>query len=379
MDKIVTSEQQRLINELLSDPVHFVQDGGIQDLISVGIDYKHLRGMICRIYDINEDRLHEISNANKGTLGKLNRKSTKNRNKLYEKKIDKQELGKKYYRLYVEGDSWFQFPRFMKDIIDWLNDHDDFLIKSDAYGGDWITNIIYEGQYIEGLTTYPPDAFLISGGGNDLVGDHRLAVMVSKESRIKTKKYNSLGEINSPILNDKEKQMILDAQKHLNKEFYALLAVFELQYSLMFGQLYAEKSKFSEMITITQGYDYPVPSPKRRVSFRTPLQPLVNSVLDTGNWLYTPLKIKGIIDEYAQRSIMFAMIFEFNEMLSGFSKKYEKIFHVDSRGLTSGQKDWYDELHLKKSYYKRVAKAYEHIIRNYESIGDNRIVRSKDF
>lgn len=200
-----------------------------------------------------------------------------------------------------------------------------------------------------------------------------------KVAKIKEHKYSSLEQINSPILSHEEKEMILHAQQHLNKEFYALLAVFQLQYTVLCNKIYDDDCKHKNVITITQGYDYPIPSPKRRISLRTPLQPLVNTFLDSGNWLYTPLMIKGILDEYTQRSIMFTMIFEFNEMLSSFTKieKY-KVYHVDSRGLTTSHDDWYDELHLKSHVFKRVAKTYEYIIRNHETLGDRRIIRTRE-
>jgi hypothetical protein len=384
MPEEISTEQEELINELTSNPVKFIKDGGIQKLIDTKIEFKHLRGIVCRIYDINESQLQELSNANTGRLGEMNRKATDQRMTLFNKKVDNQKNGRKYYRIYAEGDSWFQFPKFINDIIDHLNDRDDFLIVGDAYGGDWITNIIYEEQYIAGLSTYMPEIFLISGGGNDLVGSHRLAVMVDKKSNMDDspeilKKYTNIDQITSTILSTQEKQMIMEAQKYLNKEFYALLAVFELQYTKMFNNLYKPDSKHKNIISITQGYDYPIPSPKRRFSFSSPLQPLINKFLDTGNWLYTPLMTKGILDEYAHRSIMFAMIFEFNEMLSSFAKNKDyKVFHVDSRGLTKNIDDWYDELHLKEPFFGKVAKAFDYIIRNHQSLGDRRIIRTKE-
>jgi hypothetical protein len=297
---------------------------------------------------------------------------------VYTKKVNKQKSGKRYYRIYAEGDSWFQFPRFIKDVIDWLNDRDEFLIVSDAYGGDWITNILYEEQYVTGLTTYAPDFFLISGGGNDLVGNHRLGVMVDQISNYSTLKYNNLEDIKSEILNHDQKQWIFDAQKHLNKEFYALIGVFKLQYTLLFNKLYKSNNKHTNVISITQGYDYPIPNNDRRFSLRTPLQPLVNAFLDNGNWLFTPLMIKGIIDQKMQQAIMFTMIYEFNEMLSSFSHKYENVYHVDNRGLATGKKDWYDELHYKSHIYSHVANAYDHIIRNAHHGGLKKVIRSID-
>ena len=79
----------------------------------------------------------------------------------------------------AEGDSWFQFPICVKDIIDWLIKEDNFAVYCIAAGGDWIANIIYEEKYIEELSVHALDVFLMSGGGNDMVGGNKLAVMVS--------------------------------------------------------------------------------------------------------------------------------------------------------------------------------------------------------
>jgi hypothetical protein len=363
-EKELSPGLEALVDQLMNDPVSFKLRNGLGLLIDQGIEFGHLRGLIRRIYDLNESQLYDISNANSGTLGKLNKKDTEARMKLYTRKVNKQKPEKTYYRIYAEGDSWFQFPRFIKDVIDWLNDRDDFLIISDAYGGDWITNILYEEQYVTGLTTYTPEFFLISGGGNDLVGNHRLGVMVDKNSNYDTVKYKSAEDIKSEVLSDAQKSMILNAQRHLNKEFYALIAVFELQYTLLFNKLYKSNNKHQNIISITQGYDYPIPDNNRRFSVRTPLQPLVNAFLDNGNWLYTP--------------IMFTMIYEFNEMLASFAHKYDKVYHVDNRGLARDKNDWFDELHYKSHIYRSVADTYDQIIRNAKQGRVKKIVRSSE-
>jgi hypothetical protein len=111
---------------------------------------------------------------------------------------------------------------------------------------------------------------------------------------------------------------------------------------------------------------------------RTPLQPLVNAFLDNGNWLYTPLMMKGILDPGMQQSIMFTMIYEFNEMLASFAHKYDKVYHVDNRGLARDKNDWFDELHYKSHIYRSVADTYDQIIRNAKQGRVKKIVRSSE-
>ena len=53
-----------------------------------------------------------------------------------------------------------------------------FAVWSLASGGDWLLNMLSARQYVEELSVLHPDVFLISGGGNDLVGSSRLAAVV---------------------------------------------------------------------------------------------------------------------------------------------------------------------------------------------------------
>lgn len=135
------SELDELKELLLKDPLEFEKNDGVKKIMENGLDYSHLRELIQRIYDINENQLIETSNANTGVIGFLNKISTIRRKMKFNNKVKNQKPGKKYYKIYAEGDSWFQFPIFLVDIIDWLNKNKDFLIYSDAYGGDWITNM----------------------------------------------------------------------------------------------------------------------------------------------------------------------------------------------------------------------------------------------
>lgn len=73
-----------------------------------------------------------------------------------------------------EGDSWFSFPGHWNTIdhLDDLLNHNVSLLRLEE-SGDTIANMIggkQRGQLRRLLTTYPVDALLFSGGGNDVVG-----------------------------------------------------------------------------------------------------------------------------------------------------------------------------------------------------------------
>jgi len=267
----MNSINKPLINKMLKNPLGFSAIDFKQLIDSYLINdnkynvkeaFSDFRECIRHIYDLNEEQLRNISNANTGMLGKLNRRSTDIRQKKYFKRIENQQPNKKYISIYAEGDSWFLFPTFVKDIIDWLEKNENYLIYSDAYGGDWITNIIYEGQYIEALTIHKPDVFLISGGGNDLVGNERMAVMVSKQAQ-EDIKHTEQTLIN--IENKQHRELILSAQPFITKEFYAFILTMKAQYTMLFNGLYHNTDRFKDMISITHGYAYTYP--KKGVNF----------------------------------------------------------------------------------------------------------------
>jgi hypothetical protein len=133
------------------------------------------------------------------------------------------------------------------------------------------------------------------------------------------------------------------------------------------------------LITITQGYDYAIPSFKKSWSFRYPLKILLNKAMDNGCWLMRPLKIRGIFDPALQRALVMTFIYEYNQIFIELATKYgfDNVYHLDCRGLAYEEKDWHDELHYKSYVYEYAARAYTHIIRNHDSC--EKVVRAVDF
>jgi len=357
--------KSELIDLALKDPLKFEADGLFAELVKeeTGLEFPDLREMIKRVYNINESSLLEQSDASLGIIGKLNKRSTEKRIKKYNKKIDKgfrdiNDPDKKM--ILIEGDSWYQFPISLKDITDWLLKKKHYAIYSIAYAGDFITNIIYEGKYIEELSIHAPDVFLMSGGGNDMVGGYKIAVMVNPRP-LENFKYKTIDELNSfDDLNTTDREEIFEGQQYLLKEFYSFLITIKAQYYLMFNSI--AKSDLKDMMTIVQGYDYAIPSLKNHLSLRYPLQYIINKLVDTGRWLARPMKIKGINDRQLQRKIIKAMIFEFNEMLKEIAEEFQNVYHIDSRGVAKRKRDWFDELHLKSHKFKKVAKVFSMLI-----------------
>lgn len=131
-------------------------------------------------------------------------------------------------------------------------------------------------------------------------------------------------------------------------------------------------------MSITQGYDYAIPNNKLNFDIRYPYQPIINKLLGSGKWLFTPMMIRNIKDRYLQKAIMFTFINEFNLIFHDIASRYEKVYHIDCRGVAQNPTDWFDELHLKSNVYNSVAKAYMQII-DGKNPENNKIIWAKDF
>lgn len=380
--------KEQLIEKLIKKPFDFTaQDFDLLVHPETKLTFIDLREALKRVYNISESSLLTQSDATKGPIGIYNRFFTKRRKKKYFSKINDGFTAHPGNRVIVaEGDSWFQF--LGKDIINFLAKRSDYAIYTIAYAGDWLANIIFEEKYIEELSIHKPSAYLISGGGNDLVGGNRLAIMTCKnpDSSLPVKR-NEKNELLAMGCTSSQADAILSAQAHILPEFYAFLLVLKCQYYLMFSNLRRSKD-FQTMAIITQGYDYSIPFDGFRFDLSLPWQPLLNKLLGSGKWLSQPLMIRGIKDQNIQRAIVMAMIFEFNEMFLELASmpQFPYLYHIDSRG-NARDSDWFDELHLKPKAFSRVADAYhrclqshfEHLMKtSYAAKNPNYVFYAKD-
>lgn len=367
--------RQQLIDKIVADPLHFTDDD-FRLLVSkeIGLSFADLRQLITRIYDINETTLQQQSDATKGLMGYLNARSTRKRQRAYYKKIDagfRDRRHKDHKIIVAEGDSWFQFPFLIKDIIDWLRKYPDYAVYSIAYGGDWFTNILYEEKYIEELSIHCPDAFLISGGGNDFVGSSRLAIMVQPDAKGSLPpntglRYRLLDAETNSIRND-----ILAGYPHITHSFFSFIWTVKTQYWILFQNL-QRSGKYNQMKIITQGYDYVIPTLRYR--WKKFLQPLINRAVGSGKWLKRPLLIKGITSQLVGEQILKAMIFEINCMFIELASHpgFPNVYHIDCRHTARGWNDWYDELHLNSNRFKEIAAAYRRCI---NTVDGEKIIR----
>lgn len=362
--------KKALLDLMVKKPGSFTEEH-FQALVQLkdeeAVTFEDLRDNIRRIYDMNETSLKETSNGNKGIIAWLNQRKQKARYKQFYSSIKSNHRFDLHSKTVVaEGDSWFCYPLYVRDINDWLIQNKSIHLYSIAAAGDWMTNMIYEGKYIEQLSLIEPDAFLISGGGNDFCGSLRLTYMLNKSEE--------------KILHNKE----IDIKSLINDRFHAFIWTLKTQYWILFEGIHSSK-KFDDMRIVTQGYDYVIPSTQKFSKGKNIIQKLINLCSDTGNWLSVPLLLKGISHETTQQRVMRYFIDAVNNMFISIAEyknadgtyKFPNVFHIDCRNVAERETDWFDEIHLKTEGYKIIAKAYEEVIFK-KNPADQKVVKAAD-
>lgn len=218
-----------------------------------------------------------------------------------------------------EGDSWFQFPLILKDIIDWLSD--DYAIRSLDAAGDTLENMLNEGEYYVELQRLidnhlRPSIFLLSAGGNDVLGG---------------------GDLKQHL---RPFDPALSPAQHLLPSYDNLLAKVEGQYDTILRKL----ETVAGLHVICHGYDYTIPN--------------------KGRWLGTPMASMGILDSDYQRRIVIEMVDRFHALMRRLSNNFRNVSFLDNRGVVTEQR-WHDELHPSDEGYRDVARRFKDEIQKF--------------
>jgi endonuclease/exonuclease/phosphatase family metal-dependent hydrolase/S1-C subfamily serine protease len=243
-------------------------------------------------------------------LGIFNTLSKKRRQARYRKKIADGWSG---LRIVAEGDSWFQYPILLEDVVDQLFDRYAIFCLGEA--GDLLSSMLREDEITAAITNEKPDVFLISGGGNDLVGDSRLATMLH------------------PFADGRK------PEEYPNARFVSFLQEIASLYRQLFTRLTA---RFSGLRIVCHGYDRAIPT--------------------NGKWLGKPLEKLGIRQKQLQREIVGVIIDRFNDTLKTVANDFPGVvFPVDCRGAV-GDHQWHDELHPTDDGFKAVSNRFTAVI-----------------
>ena len=249
----------------------------------------------------------------------------KQRDKLFQqRKADKNRK-----TLVTEGDSWFQYPRYkrlgielskeVKDVIDYIIDEPGYNVKSLDAAGDVIRNMFHLSEYLDTIRELKPDAFILSGGGNDFFEIFPYMLQNGTSDSIDT---------------------------YLKISWKTEIKVIETYYK---GFLDILTIEFPDLPIILHGYDYIMP--------RT-----------DGKWIGKPMIEKGKLKLDKDRKTLIKLIMdEFNRTIFELSKQYNNVYFIDLRNtVPQDKKFWHDEIHPNDRGFKLVADKF---ISKLKSIG----------
>jgi N-acetylmuramoyl-L-alanine amidase len=237
--------------------------------------------------------------------------------------------------LVSEGDSWFQFPLLVREIIDQLDD--DYLVWSVGAAGDTAENIVYgRAEYLDALTKERDNVrgFLFSAAGNDIIGEDpktQRAVLLDI-----LKDFN--GDTN-------------DIEGHVDMDLLAeKLDFLKGAYTKVIEDIRATPG-FENLPIFIHGYDYAFPYPWGDDDPRDPIH------ADKNQWLGKPLDQHQINDQQQRRNIIKYLIDRLYLMLAEISGNSQEtgVWLVNFRGAMSDVSDWIDEIHGTSDGFKKIA------------------------
>jgi hypothetical protein len=248
-------------------------------------------------------------------LDLLNSYSRRYRERCYRERM---RAGYDGIRIVSEGDSWFQYPFQLRDVIDHLSES--YAVLSRGRAGDTLANIIAEKEQdiFAPLAQEQPHFFLISGGGNDMVGNRGLARLVA------------------PFAADRAPQAYADTPA-----FEAFIDDLVGQYRALFVEIDARHPGVQILL---HGYDAPIPGH------------------DDDLWLGEPLRFRGIHDPQLQVQIMVAIMDRYNDALADLAAGFDHVHHVNCRDCLAPD-HWHDPMHPTSEGYAAVAARFDARIR----------------
>jgi hypothetical protein len=256
------------------------------------------------------------------------------------------------YKLLAEGDSWFDYP-LGRDVLDYLNNYFKHPVTKLAKAGSTLNELVYgpdelfksdpkQGKtrltkVIEQVRRKEFDAFLFSGGGNDIAGPEFFSFV-----------NHAASELPNP------NQSVLDG---------VVNGTFRKAYQDMIEVLKTESDHLGIKLPIfVHGYDYPWPDGRGAVALGI-----------VGPWFEGTFRKKGFPINSAddlpkRRAIVARFIDEMNHMLDGLQAQYAGlVYKVDLLGTLPNQSDWANELHPTNPGFATIALKFNN--RLYEVIG----------
>ncbi|RWD85474.1 MULTISPECIES: hypothetical protein [unclassified Mesorhizobium] len=246
--------------------------------------------------------------------------------------------------LVSEGDSWFQFPFLITDVVDHLGGA--YLIWSLDAAGDTARNMVdLRPEYLDGLRRFPDEvrAFLFSAAGNDVIGEDENG-------------NSSLLGILRPFRQGAGAGELIDRDK-----LRVVLANLADAYTKLISTIRAEAG-MARLPIIIHGYDYPFPHPFLEGGALDPRRPRWAA---RDEWLGSALAARGIADQTLRREVLTILIDALYATLAAIAGDSDRtmVFVVDCRGALPRVADWADEIHGTDEGFSRVADRFHSVLK----------------
>lgn len=245
-----------------------------------------------------------------------------------------------------EGDSWFQFPILIKDVVDHLED--DYLIWSLGAAGDTAENMIFGApEYLEGLREHRNSvkAFMLSAAGNDVIGQDK------EGNPVLPSLLHNFAAGKSP------EQLVNKAA--LNRTLNTLQASY-----LRLIDTIRQDDSFRELPIIIHGYDYALAYPVGRNDKRRPFW------AKKDQWLGRAFASRGINEASTRFEVIRFLIDRLYEMLTDVAATDVNVHVVDVRGSLATVNDWADEIHGTDEGFEKVAARFKETLERVITIDE---------
>jgi N-acetylmuramoyl-L-alanine amidase len=249
--------------------------------------------------------------------------------------------------LVSEGDSWFQFPILIDEVVDQLGE--DYLIWSVGAAGDTAKNMVYgaagraKKEYITALRAQKDRVrgFMFSAAGNDIIGEDP-----EDEIPVLRKILKTFNGDTSDVTGHVDEGLLSDRLNFLRDAYTQVINDIRIE------------PGFERLPIFVHGYDYVFPYPASPTDPRSPIY------ADKDEWLGQPMTYHGINDPDHRREIIKYLLDRLHELLRELAGDSPQtgVWHVDCRGAMPDVSDWADEIHGTSAGFAKVAARFRPVI-----------------
>jgi len=248
--------------------------------------------------------------------------------------------------LLAEGDSWFHFPLFLRDVV--LQLSADHLVWPLGAAGETLQNMVFgrpgetEPAYLRALGEWGAQAraFLFSGGGNDLIGEEpNGAPAIAQFVRAYEPRRSAVWHIDTA-------------------EFARRIVLYEASFRHMITEI---ATRLPNLPIVIHAYDYVLPCPFDGRDRRRPHWMARDRFFGA---VFPRLGIVVGLQAAILRKVVDAMNAVQRKLAGGnvAGGSFAQVFHVDLRGAL-GFADWADELHPTNAGYAKVSERFRRTLR----------------